>query len=408
MVGMAFLTRLRAALRAWIAGAPGWLGGVLAGAQAAAFSLALVVIPTWAIVAAAPSMDGALTPNWSVTTGFAVRWWLLGFGTPWEIDGVTVSLVPLGLTALTVLMLVALARRFADKTWTSWACGVASFAAVVAIVAAATAEPEHPVSPRVVSATAVAVVLGAPAVALGIWRAHGATLAWVHRLPVALRVGLRLGVATVGIQVWLAALVGAGWAVAGRHTVGDLATALGPDAVGGVAFAALQTLWVPTLAVWYMAWITGLGFTVGLTHFAPGHLVEGVLPQIPLAGALPSAYGGALTWAPLALVAGAAVLRWAMRSRMPSGLDRLVAMAVTLAVVFVATAVLGVAASGAIGPGTLADAGVAVWPFAGMSAALAGAGLVAGEAADRVAVWWGRPTAGRRATAPRPAAAREE
>jgi len=379
MDAMAFIARLGAALRAWIAGAPGWLGGLLAGVQAALLSLALVLIPTWVIVAAAPAAPSAPTPEWGEATTVAVRLWLLAFGVSWDLDGVEITLAPLGLTAITALMLVALARRFADKSWTSGLCAVGAFAAGVGTVAALTwAGTEH-ANARVVQAVAMAVLMAVPCVAWGIWRAHGATLAWLRRLPLSVRTGTRLAVVAGGGHVVLAAVVGAIWVVAGRHAVGDMATALGPDVAGGVALAALEALWVPTVVVWYLSWWTGLGFVVGTVHLAPGHVVEGALPQIPLLGALPHAVGGALAWAPLVVVAVAAAARWAVGARLPQGWHRWVSLGVATALVAGGAALAAGAASGAMGPGTLAQVGVEAGPFAVITAALMAAGFVAAE-----------------------------
>src|SRR5690606_20797038 len=93
----------------------------------------------------------------------------------------------------------------------------------------------------------VAAVVAAPSVALGIWRAHGADLAWLSTLPLAVRTGLRMGAGIVGSHVILAAAVGAVWTFTGRHAIAELATGLAPDAVGGVTIAALESLYVPTL-----------------------------------------------------------------------------------------------------------------------------------------------------------------
>lgn len=349
---------------------------MLAGVQAALFSLAIILLPAWAVAASAPTEPG-LGTDWGGASAAAARLWLLGFGVPWEIEGVTVSLPPLGVPALTALMIVALARRFADKTWTSWLLLVASFAGMVALVTTLAWAGEDDTSHRAFVAGVVAAAIASPSAAFGIWRAHGAELAWLSLLPASVRVGLRMGAAIVGAHVVLAAVAGAVWTVAGRHAIAEIATGLAPDAIGGVTLAALEALYVPTLVVWYMAWVVGVGFTLGLAHFAPAHLIEAPLPQVPLLGALPTASGGALVWMPFALVVAAAGICLALRSRMPRGWARLGAGAVAIASVFAATAVLGSLAEGAVGPGTLATSGVDWGPFAGLAAALAAAGLLA-------------------------------
>jgi hypothetical protein len=375
---MKVLARLLQRMRAWVSGAPGWVGGVLAGLQAALFSLAVILLPLWAAAASAPS-DASAGPDWSGASTAAARLWLLGFGVPWEIDGVTVSIPPLGVTALAGLMTVALSRRFADKTWTSWLLTVAAFTAVVVGMTSMVSAPPGESGGRALAAGVIAVLVAGPSAALGIWRAHGATLAWLGSLPHAVRSGMRLGAATVGAQVALAAAFGAAWTVAGRHAIAEIATGLAPDAVGGVTLAALETLFTPTLVAWYMAWDVGVGFSVGLAHFAPGQLVVAPLPQIPLLGALPTAAGGLLSWVPAVVIAVVVAIRLAMRARMPHGVQRLAAGALSVGLVGMSAAILGWFTSGALGPGTLQTAGTEWRAFAVVSAALAAGGLVLAE-----------------------------
>ena len=377
------------ALRAWLAGAPGWLGGVLAGGQAALLSLAVILLPTWAAAAATPPAEPTGGTDWGAAAAVASKFWLLGFGVPWELDSVEVTLPPLGIAALTLAILIALARRFADKTWTSWLCAVAAFAAVVIAVTVLTWGSEPDASSRAVKAGLFAVGLAAPAVAVGIWRAHGATLAWLSSLPVSLRTGLRLGAATMGAHVVLAAAVGTVWTIAGRHAIAETATGLQADGIGGVALAALEVLYVPTLAVWYMAWDVGAGFAVGLAHFAPAQITQAPLPQIPLLGALPTAAGGALVWIPAIVIVVVAAIRLMMRARMPEGAARWWAALVAIACVGAGAAVLGLAATGAAGPGSLETVGVEVGPFAALVAAASACGLALGEGLDRASAWLG-------------------
>lgn len=373
------LARFFAGVRTWLAGAPGWVGGLLAGLQAGLFSLGIILLPAWAAVAAAPTELGE-GPDWGGASAAATRFWLLGFGVPWDIDGVTVSLPPLGVPALAALMLMGLARRFADKTWTSWLFAVIAFAAVVGIATALTWHVAEDTTHRAFAAGLVAAGVAAPSVALGIWRAHGAELAWLSALPLAVRTGLRMGAGIVGAHVILAAAVGAVWTFTGRHAIAELATGLAPDAVGGVTLAALESLYVPTLVVWFMAWLVGVGFSVGVAHFAPSQLVESPLPQVPVLGALPTASGGLLVWAPFLFIAAVVAIRLMVRLRMPDGwVQRTATGAVAVACVFAATAALSGLSAGEIGPGTLTTSGVEWAPFAALTAAMAAGALMLTE-----------------------------
>lgn len=371
--------RVLAALSAWVKGAPGWLGGALAGLQAALLSLACTLIPAWAIVAAAPTAPGSKGPDWGGAASVATRLWLLAFGAPWDLDGATITLAPLGLTAIAALMMAGLARRFADKTWTSWLCAVGAFSATVIAATTLTWAGAENTTQRAATAGVIAVALAAPTAAFGIWRAHGATLTWVTRIPQAVRTGARMAVIVVGVHVAAAALLGAWWALTGRSAIGDTATALQVDAVGGLALAAVETAFVPTLVVWHMAWVAGPGFDIGLAHYAPSSLTEAPLPAIPLLGGVPHAAGGLWTWAPLVVVAAGALARTGVMTRMPEGWARAGVMAIGAVTSGLIAGLLGLAASGAIGPGTLQSTGVSAGDLGLLSATLAAAGMLATE-----------------------------
>lgn len=375
---------LLAAVGAWLRGAPGWLGGALAGFQAAAFSLAFVLMPTWAVVASAPVPLGARGPDWAGSGALAARLWLLAFGVPLDAGGAVVTLAPLGLTALSALMMVALARRFASKTWTSWFFAVATLAGFVALTAVLVWSGAPDTTARAVKGALAAVLVGAPTAAWGIWRAHGATLAWLGRLSDVLKVGTRLGVGLVATHVVLAATTGAIWMLVGRFRIGDSATALGVDAVGGVSLALVETAFVPTLVVWFMSWTAGTGFDVGLAHYSPSLIVEAPMPAVPLLGGLPTAAGGYLSWVPMALVVSAIVARVLLEPRMPAGWARARTFALAAVIVAVTCGVLGVVASGGIGPGSLARIGLNAAAFAAVSASLSILGLLIGEAGVRL------------------------
>jgi hypothetical protein len=198
-----------------------------------------------------------------------------------------------------------------------------------------------------------------------------------------------MGVALLGANVVVAAMVAALWTVVGRHAIADVASGLDPDAAGGFSLAAMETLFAATVVVWTMSWVAGTGFDVGLAHFAPGDIVAAPLPAIPLLAGLPSAAGGLLVWAPLLVIGSAAVVRLVMRERLPRGWARAATMATAVTATVVATALLGAFATGAMGPGTLAHAGPGIGTFAAITTVLVVAGLLLGEAIDGLGVLLG-------------------
>lgn len=333
--------------------APGWLGGALAGVQAALFSYALVLIPLWVIAVSAADA----TISWGQATGVAARVWLTGFGVPWAVDGVPVTLVPLGVASLTVLMLVQLARRFASSTWTAGVAAVAAFSATVALSTSLAWGDAGDAHIRIMRAAAVACVLGAPAVAWGLLRQRGAVLGWLTRIPEFVRAGVRLAVAMGSATVALAALTLIVSTVSARHLVAESATSLGVDAAGGLALAFLETLYAPTLVVWAVSWLSGAGYVLGGVISSSAEAPAGTIPAVPLLATLPHAAGGALAMSPFVIAAVGAVVTVLLRKRLGHGVRALPTLGVAIVLVSVAVGVASRVSRGAIGPGTLAVVG---------------------------------------------------
>jgi hypothetical protein len=316
--------------------APGWIGGALAGIQGALFSLALVLIPMWVI---ASSSSGSQI-SWGKATGLAARMWLMGFAVPWAVDGVPVTLIPLGIASLTFLMLMQLARRFASSTWTAGFAAVAAFAATVGVSSSLAWGGAADSQGRVVRATVVALALGTPAVAWGLLRQKGAALTWLKRVPEVIRTGVRLAVAMGSATVALAAITLVVSTLAARHLVANSATSLGVDAAGGVALAFLETLYAPTLVVWVVSWLSGAGYVLGGVISSSAEVPTSTIPAVPLLATLPHAAGGALAWSPIVI-----------------GVRALPAIGIGVVLVAVSVGVVSRVARGAIGPGTLAVVG---------------------------------------------------
>ena len=76
-------------LQSALAGAPGWVGGLLAGVQSAALGLIVVLAPAFAAAAAAPTTNGSAAIDWMTVTKFSTRVWLLAHGVPYVVNVVT-------------------------------------------------------------------------------------------------------------------------------------------------------------------------------------------------------------------------------------------------------------------------------------------------------------------------------
>lgn len=271
---------------------------------------ARTALATWLLLALPALLAWVVAPlssvSWLQAVGVASAGWYLGHGIPVSVGETSVGLVPLGLTAVLLLMTTRSVRRLLDEseaaargtTWShqvvrrllpGYALGYLAVSTVAWLsTLAGSARP---------SLLALPATLGVPLVAtlVCLVRRHGRD----EPAPV---VGPLLDRAprwltrAVGPGVWGAAALGACGlalvlvAMAVRiGTVWALHTSLDAGVVGGAVLVVGQLLVVPDLAVWGTAWLAGPGFSLGQgasVTLSGAH--PGLLPLVPVLGALPS------------------------------------------------------------------------------------------------------------------------
>lgn len=281
----------------------------------------------------------------STAAGLGGQLWLLSLGVPVDVQlapaaGLAsspgaVSLMPLGLTALTAAVSFAAGRRMARRApvgarlTEAVATAAAAHAIVAAIVAAVCSTAASSAAPLaglllggwvvllsvaagalVGDGTATALV-GAPIVARA--RQVGQAGRWAGSyIWAVLRAGA-LGVVAavlVGCVALLTAII-TGW-----QPILEAHRALGSDVAGDTALALLHLALLPNLILWAVAWATGAGFSIGeVTSITPAGTETGPLPLLPVLAALPgSEPSTALLAAPALLVlAGFAAGWWFVR-----------------------------------------------------------------------------------------------
>lgn len=334
---------------------PGWVGGAMAGLQSALLSAAAVVAVALAVAAASPPADGTAGVNWGAAAGAGVRVWLLAHGVAAGTAVASVSLVPLGLTAVFGSLAAGLARRFAVPTTGSWLAFTVTYAACAGGIASAS-HAETTAPHAVLRAAIVGILVAGGGAGAGLHRAGWLQGFGARRVPARVSSGLRLGAATALGLGAAGAMAFCLWSIAGWSEITRVAGTLDADPVGTLALALGEAAYAPTLAIWGVAWLAGPGFTVGTaTVYAPGHLTTGPLPSIPLLGSLPHATGGLLVLAPLVVlgVAAAARLLADRFGARPSAGTQAVAVAT---VTLLAAAGAG-ASRGSLGGGALASVG---------------------------------------------------
>lgn len=153
---------------------------------------------------------------------------------------------------------------------------------------------------------------------------------------------------------------------------------LQPGIVGGAAVTLAQLAYLPTFAVWALAWMAGPGFGIGTGSSVTWAVsTPGLLPLVPVFGALPDP-GPLPTWSMAAILVplsvGALIGALALRSvaSRESGATLVQRAAAAAAACTIAAALLATAAAAASGP-----LGAARLSHVGVSVPAVGAALLA-------------------------------
>ncbi|HET8971304.1 MAG TPA: DUF6350 family protein, partial [Candidatus Nanopelagicales bacterium] len=203
---------------------------------------------------------------------------------PVTLPAGTFSLLPLGLTAVPLLLTHRAGRWAVRRTGCSTPAVVARltvaavllYAAATAVVAATVDLGGVHVNPVLAFLTAASVALvglgSGTVTAAGLWRPLGA------RVPVPLRrAGVAAAASTAALGAGAALLLALALALRVGH-VRDLATQVAPGVSGAVVLALLGVLYLPTLVVWALAYAAGPGFVLGGAVTGPFDAGGGLAP----------------------------------------------------------------------------------------------------------------------------------
>jgi hypothetical protein len=372
----------------------GWLGGVLIGAWSALLSLLAVALPMLLVWAT------SRTPTrWGQAVRTATQGWLVVHGVALEVPGGRLQLLPLALVALPVWLCWRAGRRVGASAprlaELSPASALRSLGTTVAglvggytlvLLAAAVLARGPGVRPvwwhAIVAGVAIAgLAAGAAAVRVALAAAQPqparrrtrSILADWCQVPLRLRRAFRPALLGVACILGVGAVLVAAAVVLQHQRVLAVHEALAPGGTGSVVLVLGQLAFVPNLAVWALAWCAGPGFAVGVgTAVTPAASTLGLLPLVPVLGALPAPGPMAAPWQAVVLlpVVVGAVVGWRCTRGLPASstdgvpgttrsavLDALVAAALAAS----ALTVLVMASAGSAGPGRMADVGPSAW-----------------------------------------------
>lgn len=305
--------------------------------------------------------------------GLGTQLWLLANGAGAHLGSLPVSLVPWAAVAVFALAFRRCAMFAADQSRSE----AGANPVVIGITMATT---------YLMPVTAVAVLSGRQLDQLVGCLPVGVLLFVVATLGAARRLGVSptehwpvwarsLPRAVLSAQLVLA-VAGAGLLTASLvlhwDRVVTLTEGLQAGSVGSALVLIAQLVYLPTVVVWSASYALGAGFTVGDgSVIAPAATQVGLLPGLPIAGALPDSGPGDTTqlfWLAAGVLAGAVAALWVVRSRPSARFDE-TALVGGLAGVLSGLVFVGVAwaCSGDLGQLRLAGLGPRLTPLAVMA-----------------------------------------
>lgn len=335
----------------------------------------------------------------------ATQGWLLAHGIPVSLPGAWLSIPPLGLTAVAIVAGLG-GCRFAvwhgrapsdpgkrPRRAVQMGCVIAVAYLVVLLAARAwvgTPAPSAGLAPVVVLVFALGVGGCAHSLAWDPLARLPGRWAWARAIVPSVSAGLC-------VMVVAGALVFAAAVVSGHARVSAIHNSLSPGVIGGAMLILVQLGWLPNYILWCGSWAAGAGIQLGAgTVVSPAQSFVGMLPAIPVMGAVPPAGpapGSLLAWVASGLVAGAGAAYVLVRALERSATSRgrrlgPGAGAIAGALIGVATGlvflVLELPASGNLGSARLVGIGARMGTLAIMAPSSMG---VAGMAAGWLAAW---------------------
>jgi hypothetical protein len=364
------------------------------------------------IIVAAPVVVASLTgPPRAITSGLKLgtELWLLGHGAGAVIGATTITLMPLGLTALLILILSGLAgvaarqavlahesddlpfdvrQRLLPRLVLSF---TGTYVLTVGSVAFLSSTPT-----QVAKALLGAAILGGLSSLVSVarvvgWDAMRTWPLWAKRVPMA----AGAGVATVvlgGSLALMAALY------QGRGRITELSTSLGADPVGGFVLVLGELAYLPNLVLWGASWVLGAGFSLGDgTVISPTVTQLGLLPAVPVFGAVPAESSGRwvlVAWLLVGVAAGVVAAWTAVAPRRRARFDETSLVGGLAGVVAgLAVTLVAIVSRGNLGLGRLVGIGPRPFELFVMSCSLLGisgmaGGLVIGLLARRSGPTW--------------------
>lgn len=335
--------------------------------------------------------------------------WLAGHGSGLVVEGVDVTVVPLGISALCAWVVWRLASRVGEalaghgpdahsiadgeRDWTvplgvaMFFAGYAIVAVVVSTMAAGSVDPS--LGAVLVWSLAQTALLVVPAVAIGSGRAS----VWLGPVPTTLRTALVVARAVLVALLVTSAAVFVVAMVLGFSDAATMTARLHPSPGEVFLHTLVSAAFAPNAVLFAGSFTLGPGFVVGAgTLVSPGVVVLGPLPLFPLLGAVPDP-GTPAVWVSALmalppLAAALAAIR-TLRTRVLAWDQATLAACAGGILAGGVFAGLAALAGGAAGPGRMRETGVPVDEVFVHAVTAAGLGALVGAVVLLVWRWAG-------------------
>ncbi|MFC6154367.1 DUF6350 family protein [Nocardioides yefusunii] len=385
---------------------PTALLGLLAGAGAALLGIvvcAVIGLVGWYLSDA----GGHGAPREGVAAG--TRAWLVGHGAGLEVNGVAITLLPLGITLMAAWLSWQASLRLGEAVWNHGpdearrgdgerdftvllATGgfTAGYLTVAVLALSAVSSPQWQGS--VAGVVRWSLLFGVVVAGAGVLLGSGRVRWWAERVPVAAQDAF--AGAWELLRAWFAvsALLFVVAMVVGYPDAAEIVRSLGTSPSETTMLVLACVVLLPQAVLWSSAFLLGPGFQVGTaTAVAPSGVVLGPLPLVPILGALPDD-GPAPGWwavhlAVPVLLAAALMVRRQVTLRITGWTHAAVAGLGAGLLASIVLAVLTAMADGAAGPGRMAEVGVSGTTVLVAAAPLFCLGTLLGALAG---TWWVR------------------
>ncbi len=356
-------------------------GAFRAGVLTALWTWALVVLPSLVGWVAAPES----TLGWFSAVQVGSAAWFLGHAQSVGINALSISVAPILLLLVFVLIaarstrrLVALERaRVGALAWglvlqrgvvPGYLLGYVAVAGLVALLTLG--------GPAVPGVAAVVGTLVVPLAGLGFALLRPAdedspafVRSWFRRGPSWLPIVWRVGWRGAGLLLAVGAVIAVARILLSWSEVASVQGQYGTNLGAGVVIGIAQLALLGNAAVWALSFVAGPGFQVAVgSMITPGAAQPGLMPLVPVLGALPDAANYPAVLYAVVLVpvaAGALVGRWVDQELEFFGnlRARLLATATAALIAVVVVVVIAGLGNGAFGVERLAAVGVPLLSF---------------------------------------------